>query len=70
MAVADLAGVEGIGGENAEALVQGGFLTIEGILAADLEDLDGIEGIGPGQAQAVRDAAEAAYERVHGTIEA
>jgi N utilization substance protein A len=69
-AIADLAAVEGIGPEAAEALVQSGFLTLEGILAADLEDLASIEAFSPEQAQAVRDAAEVGYERVHGTIEA
>lgn len=69
-AIAALAEVEGIGSENAEVLVQSGFLTIEGILAAELEDLASIEDFSPEQAQAIHDAAEAAYERVHGTIEA
>ena len=69
-AIANLAKVEGIGQEHAEMLVQSGFLTVEGILAADLEDLAAIDGLTEEQAQAIRDGAEAEYERVHGTIEA
>ena len=62
--------VDGIGAEYAETLVQHGFLTLEGILAADLDDLAAIEGFSTEQAEAIHAAAEAAYERVHGTIEA
>jgi N utilization substance protein A len=70
MAVASLAGIEGIGEAHAEKLVHGGFLTLEGILAADLADLEGIEGLDVETAQAIHDAAEAAYEKEHGKIEA
>ncbi len=38
-AVEALAAVEGIGPENAQALVTGGFLTVDGILAAEIADI-------------------------------
>ena len=68
-AVAELASLEGIGDESATNLVQSGFLTLEGILAAELGDLESVEGFTPEIAQQVHDAAEAAYEREHGKIE-
>ncbi len=68
IAVTRLAGVEGIGEEFAEPLVFSGFLTLEGILAADLSDLEAIEGISTEQAQAIWKAAEAAYTKEHGEI--
>ena len=37
-----------------------GFLTVDGILAAELEDLTAIEGITEDDAKAIRTAAEAA----------
>jgi transcription termination/antitermination protein NusA len=68
-AVSGLAAVEGIGQEWAEKLVFAGFLTVEGILAADLSDLEEIDGISPQQAQALWSAAEKAYTAKHGDIE-
>jgi N utilization substance protein A len=68
-AIAELAGVEGIGPQKAEALVQAGFLTLEGILAADTADLEAVEGFDAAAAAAAHRAAEAAYERKHGVIE-
>ena len=65
-----LAAVEGIGTEYAETLVQGGFLTTEGIMAADLSDLEFLEGITPEIASSIHRAAEMAHEKVHGKIEA
>ena len=62
MAVAGLARIEGIGPENAEKLVHAGFLTIEGILAADVTDLQAIEGFNEESAKAIRAAAEKAFE--------
>ncbi len=67
-AVAELAKIEGIGEQRAEALVQAGFLTIEGILAAEPADLEAIEGFDASTALTVRKAAEAEYEKKHGTI--
>lgn len=69
VAVTKLAGVEGIGDEFAESLVFAGFLTLEGILAADLSDLEAIEGVSAAQAQAIWYAAETAYTHEHGEID-
>lgn len=60
MAVAEMAKIEGIGEEKANKLVHAGFLTLEGLLAADVEDLTAIEGITEEDAKAIRAAAEAA----------
>lgn len=67
-AVSGLAAVEGIGEEWAEKLVYSGFLTIEGIMAAELSDLEEIEDVTPEQAQAIWSAAEKAYTAKHGEI--
>ena len=61
-----LAAVEGIGRDHAEKLVASGFLTLEGILAAEIQDLVDVEGFDADVAQQVRAAAEAAFEREHG----
>jgi DNA integrity scanning protein DisA with diadenylate cyclase activity len=45
-----------------------GFLTLEGILAADLSDLEAIEEISTEQARSIWNAAEAAYTKEHGEI--
>ena len=58
-AVAALAAIDGIGSARAEQLVHSGFLTVDGILAAELEDLQAIEGFTEEDAAAVRAAAEA-----------
>ena len=67
-AVHTLAAVEGIGEEWAEKLVYAGFLSVEGIMAADLSDLEEIEDVTPEQAQALWSAAEKAYTAKHGEI--
>ncbi len=67
-AVSGLAAVEGIGEEWAEKLVYAGFLTIEGVMAADLADLQEIEDVTPEHAQALWSAAEKAYTAKHGEI--
>jgi len=69
-AVRSLGEIEGIGMEHAERLVHGGFLTLEGIMAADLSDLETVEGFTPEIARDVHAAAEKAYEREHGKMEA
>jgi N utilization substance protein A len=69
IAVKTLATVDGIGEELAEHLVYGGFLTVEGILAADLSDIEAIDNISKDQAKSILDAAEAAYTKEHGEIE-
>jgi len=68
VAVTKLAAIEGIGSEFADKLVFSGFLTLEGILAADMADLQAIEGISAEQAKAIWYAAEAAYIKEHGEI--
>jgi N utilization substance protein A len=68
VAVTKLAAIEGIGDEFADKLVFSGFLTLEGILAAELSDLASIEGISPEQAKSIWYAAEAAYTKEHGEI--
>jgi N utilization substance protein A len=68
VAVTKLAEVEGIGPEFAEHLVFAGFLTLEGILAADLSDLEAIEEISAEQAREIWHAAEVAYTKEHGEI--
>ena len=65
-ATGQLAAVEGIGREHAERLVASGFLTLEGILAAEITDLVDVEGFDADVAQQVRAAAEAAFERENG----
>lgn len=61
-----LAAVEGIGRDHAAKLVGAGFLTLEGILAADIQDLVDVEGFDADIAEQVRAAAEAAFERENG----
>ncbi|MBT8043101.1 MAG: transcription termination/antitermination protein NusA [Kiritimatiellales bacterium] len=68
VAVTKLAAIEGIGDEFADKLVFSGFLTLEGILAAELGDLSSIEGISADQAKSIWYAAEAAYIKEHGEI--
>ena len=60
MAVAELAKIEGIGPDRAAKLVHAGFLSLDGLMAAEIEDLTAIEGITPDEAIAIRTAAEAA----------
>lgn len=57
LAVGRLAEVDGLDRETAEALVKAGFLTIDGILAAEIKDIAEIAGFDEEQATAVRDAA-------------
>ncbi|VGO21600.1 transcription termination factor NusA [Pontiella sulfatireligans] len=68
VAVTKLAAIPGIGEEFSDKLVFSGFLTLEGILAAELSDLASIEGISAEQAKSVWYAAEAAYTKEHGEI--
>ena len=52
-----LAAVPGIGVETAAKLVQNGFLTLEGILAAEAADLAGIDGIEAARAEEILEIA-------------
>ena len=63
-----LAAVEGIGPERAAQLVAAGFLTLEGILAAEIQDLVDVEGFDADAAESVRAAAEAAFESENGKV--
>lgn len=65
-ATAQLAAVEGISQEQATNLVAAGFLTLEGILAAEIQDLVDVEGFDADIAQQVRSAAVVAAERENG----
>jgi N utilization substance protein A len=69
LAVKRLAAIEGIGAGHAEKLVQAGFLTLEGILAAEIGDLAEVDGLDAKTAAEVQHAAEVAYEKEHGKIE-
>ncbi len=61
-AIENLATVEGIDEETAQALVNSGFLTIEGILAAEVQDIADAVEIEVDAAQAIYDAAAASIE--------
>ncbi len=60
MAVDTLAGVEGLDRAQADKLVHAGFLTVEGIVAADVGDLEEMAGFDRATAEAVKAAAAAA----------
>ena len=69
-AIESLAAIDGIDEEQALALVQNGFLSLEGIMAAEAADLvDGETITDETTAAAVRTAAEAAYEKKFGNLE-
>lgn len=59
-AVASLAAIEGIDKASAEQLVKAGFLTVEGILAADVKDLENA-GFDAEKAKAIYEAAAALH---------
>ncbi len=59
-AISSLAAIEGIGKEKAEALVNAGFLTVEGILAAEATDLVETAGFDAETAKSVYAAAKSA----------
>lgn len=58
-AVDGIAGVPGISREQAEKLVKAGFLTVEGILAAEVKDLEEVAGLDAETARTIYDAAAA-----------
>lgn len=66
-AVTELADIHGIGREYAQKLVQAGFLSIEGILAAEIKDLEENTGLDSAAAHAIYEAAAAAQK--HGPEE-
>jgi len=63
LAVAEMAKIDGIGEDSAEKLVHSGYLTIEGVLAAEVSDLEEVEGFSTEDAETIRAAAEKFYER-------
>lgn len=68
-AIAVLAKLDGVGAELAEKLVHGGFASMEGILAAELEDIAALDGFDMELAGQVHHAVEKAYEALNGPIE-
>ena len=62
-----LAAIPGIERSEAELLVRAGFVSADGILAADVEDLTTVEAIDPAAAQRIMEAARADKERAEGT---
>ncbi len=61
-AVASLAGIDGLSQEQAETLVNSGFLTAEGILAAEVSDIQEVTGFDEETAKKVHEAAAAQSE--------
>lgn len=68
-AIETLASIPGIEEEQAIALVQNGFLTLEGIMAAESEDLAEAEGIDAMTAKKIKVSAETYYEKTYGSAE-
>mgnify|MGYP000598560139 CR=1 FL=1 len=66
-AIDGLAAIEGIGREHAEKLVKAGFLTVEGILAADVKDLEEMGGFDAQTARSIYEAAVATQPEEEGT---
>jgi N utilization substance protein A len=69
MAIETLAAIDGISEQEALVLVQNGFLSLEGILAAEVTDLVDGESIDEGTAASIRLAAEKSYEKQFGSSE-
>jgi N utilization substance protein A len=57
-AIEALARIEGIGSEVAPALVRNGFLSLEGILAAEVADIAALDNVGPERAAGILAAAK------------
>lgn len=68
-AVDAMAHIEGITPKQAQQLVHAGFLTVEGILEADLSDLLTIEGFDEATAKAIQEAATKTDQQENRTIE-
>lgn len=68
-AIETLASIPGINEEQAIALVQSGFLTLEGIMAAESEDLAEAEGIDAMTAKKIKVSAETHYEKTYGSAD-
>lgn len=57
-AIEALARIDGIGADAAPTLVRNGFLSLEGILAAEVEDIAALENVGPERAAEILAAAK------------
>lgn len=68
-AIDNLAKIPGIEMEQALVLVQNGFLTLEGLMAAEVSDLAVEDEIELDAARSIKKAAEAEYEKLYGKIE-
>ena len=68
-AVSSLAAIPGIGRENAEKLVQAGFLNVEGILAAEVSDLEATGEFDSATSKTIYEAAAAAQPYVQENTE-
>jgi N utilization substance protein A len=64
-AIGELSGLAEIGTDRASTLVQSGYLSPEGIIAAEIDDLAAMEGFDTKLATELRDAAEQYNERKH-----
>ncbi len=62
-AIENMGSVEGIGLEAAEILVNNGFASLDGILAAEVEDIAALEGIGQEKAEEIVATATALLEQ-------
>jgi N utilization substance protein A len=62
-AIESMGAVPGIGLEAAELLVNNGFASIDGILAAEVDDIAALEGIGRERAKEIIEAAAASLEQ-------
>lgn len=68
-AIETLAEIPGVSEEVAIVLVQNGFLSLEGIVAAEVEDLTASEEVDLATAKKIKQAAEAHYEKQFGSVE-
>jgi len=69
LAIAELAALPDITRDQAEKLVHSGFLSLEGILAADLEDIADVDGFDREKAEALQAAVNQVYEQKNGTVD-
>lgn len=60
-AIGWLAAIDGISAESAEKLVKSGFLTVEGIVAAQPEDLAEVAGLDPETAKSIHESASVSH---------
>lgn len=68
-AIENLTKIPGVTEAQAIALVQNGFLTLEGIMAAESEDLAEAEGLDAMTAKKIKVSAETYYEKTYGSAD-